>query len=111
MTPQQIAALRPAFSAYLQMFFCCCDYAATFRLLTVYCRGLLSDLKRKTCEPIALEADIAVRTLQEFLKDHVWSFQQTRSIHQQHVAADLPNHTSDDLGTIGIIDETGIVKK
>jgi SRSO17 transposase len=111
MTPAQIAALTPAFTAYLQMFFFCCDYVATFYLLTVYCRGLLSDLKRKTCEPIALEAGIAVRTLQEFLKDHVWSFQQTRSTHQQHVAADLPNHTTDDLGTIGLIDETGIVKK
>jgi SRSO17 transposase len=111
MTPEQIAALTPAFTAYLQMFFCCCDYVATFNLLNVYCRGLLSDLDRKTCEPIALEVGIAVRTLQEFLKDHLWSFQQTRTIHQQHVAADLPNHTTDDLGTIGIIDETGIVKK
>lgn len=111
MTPEQIAALTPAFAAYLQTFFCCCGCAATFNLLIVYCRGLLSDLKRKTCEPMALYAGVAVRTLQEFLKDHVWSFQQMRTLHQQQVAADLPNHSTDDLGTIGIIDETGIAKK
>ncbi len=72
MTPEQIEALGPAFAHYLQQFLFCCGYTQTFELLGVYCRGLLSDLKRKTCEPIAL-AGVAVRTLQEFLKDHVWS--------------------------------------
>ena len=35
--------------------------------LDTYCRGLLSDLPRKSVEPIALAAGTAVRTLQEFL--------------------------------------------
>ena len=80
-------------------------------MLNVYCRGLLSDLKRKNCEPLALYAGVAVRTLQEFLRDHVWSFAQTRDLLQQHVAHHLPRWPTDDLGTLGIIDETGTVKK
>ena len=54
MTPEQIEHLGPAFADYLQQFLFCCGYTQTFDLLDVYCRGLLSDLKRKTCEPIAL---------------------------------------------------------
>src|SRR6266581_218706 len=87
MTPEQITALGPAFADYLQQFLFCCDYTQTFDLLEVYCHGLLSDLDRKTCEPIALEAGVAVRTLQEFLKDHHWSFAQARATLQRHVAA------------------------
>ena len=111
MTPEQIEALTPAFTDYLDQFLFCCGYTQTFDLLGVYCRGLLSDLKRKTCEPLALYAGIAARTLQEFLKDHVWSYAQARDVLQQHVAATLTAQADDDLGTLGLIDETSIVKK
>src|SRR5207249_4350737 len=111
MTPEQIEALGPAFADYLQQFLFCCDYTQTFALLGVYCRGLLSDLPRKSAEPIALAAGVAVRTLQEFLKDHGWSFTQVRALLQQRVAAELSSRPADDLGTIGIIDETGTRKK
>jgi hypothetical protein len=59
----------PAFADYLRQFLFCGGYTQTFDLLGLYCRGLLSDLGRKTCEPLALYAGVAVRTLQEFLKD------------------------------------------
>lgn len=111
MTPEQIEQLGPAFADYLQPFLFCCGYTQTFDLLQVYCRGLLSDLKRKTCEPIALASGIAVRTLQEFLKDHLWSFPQVRDLLQGHVAAALADQPDDDLGTIGLIDETSTKKK
>ena len=111
MTPEQIEELGPAFANYLEQFLFCCDYTQTFDLLQVYCRGLLSDLKRKTCEPIALAGGVAVRTLQEFLKDHHWSFAQARSTLQGHVAATLPTQPDEGLGTIGLVDETGIKKK
>lgn len=111
MTPEQIEALGPAFADYLQPFLFCCGYTQTFDLLGVYCRGLLSDLDRKSCEPLALYASVAVRTLQEFLRDHVWSFEQVRDLLQQHVARELPGRPGDDLGTLGIVDETGTVKK
>src|SRR5437868_2999419 len=111
MTPEQIAALEPALAAYLQQFLFCCDYTQTFDLLEVYCRGLLSDLDRKTCEPIALQAGVAVRTLQEFLKDHLWSFAQARGTLQGQVAITLPDQPDQGLGTIGLVDETATKKK
>jgi SRSO17 transposase len=83
----------------------------TFDLLGIYCRGLLSDLPRKTCEPLALYAGVAVRTVQEFLKDHQWSYSQARDVLRGHVAQQLPDWPADELGTPGIIDETGVVKK
>jgi SRSO17 transposase len=111
MTPEQIEQLGPAFADYLRPFLFCCDYTQTFDLLNVYCRGLLSDLPRKSAEPIALAAGTAVRTLQEFLKDHAWSYRQARTTLQEHVAATLAALPADDLGTVGVIDETGTVKK
>src|SRR5437868_11458046 len=111
MTPEQIAALEPALAAYLQQFLFCCDYTQTFDLLEVYGRGLLSDLDRKTCEPIALAAGVAVRTRQAFLKDHAGSFRQARTTLHEHVAATLPAGAGDALGTVGVVDETGVVKK
>jgi SRSO17 transposase len=110
MTPEQIEALGPAFADYLQQFLFCCDYTQTFDLLGVYCRGLLSDLDRKTCEPIAHAAGAAPRTLQEFLRDHRWSFDQARTTLQRHVAGVLPTVPADDLGTVGLHDDTGTVK-
>src|SRR5262245_48744144 len=111
MTSEQIEALGPAFADYLKQFLFCCGYTQTFHLLGVYCRGLLSDLQRKNCEPLALYASVAVRTLQEFLKDHVWSFEQVRDVLQRHVASELLTLPGDDVGTLGIVDETGVVKK
>src|SRR5262245_38470410 len=110
MTPAQIEELGPAFADYLKQFLYCCDYTQTFALLGVYCRGLLSDLERKTCAPIALAAGVAVRTLQEFLKDHLWSFERVRTLLQEHVARTLPAVAGDDLGTVGLHDVTGTVK-
>jgi SRSO17 transposase len=111
MTTEQIQALGPAFADYLQPFLFCCGYTQTFDLLGVYCRGLLSDLPRKTCEPLALCAGVAVRTVQEFLKDHQWSYAQARDVLQGYVAHELLGQPADDLGTLGIVDETGVRKK
>src|SRR5947209_11505918 len=111
MTPEQIEALGPAFTDYLRQFLFCCAYTQTFDLLNVYCRGLLSDLPRKSAEPIALASGTAVRTLQEFLRDHAWSYRQARTSLQEHVAATLPAVAADELGTGGIVDETGTRKK
>lgn len=110
MTPEQIEELGPAFAEYLRQFLYCCDYTQTFDLLGVYCTGLLSDLDRKSCEPIAKAGGVAVRTLQEFLRDHRWSFAQVRDLLQRHVASLLSSLPDDELGTVGLHDETGTVK-
>jgi SRSO17 transposase len=110
MTAAQILALGPAFAAYLRGFDDCFVQQRTRQHLHTYCRGLLSDLPRKSVEPIALAAGTAVRTLQEFLKDHVWDHHGARDRLQQRLAA-TPTEPADDLGTVGIIDETSRVKK
>ena len=112
MTAEEIEALLPAFTDFLQQFLFCCGYTQSFDLLGVYCRGLLSDLPRKSAEPIALASGVAVRTLQEFLRDHVWSFAQVRDTLQRHVAATVATQPdTEGYGTLGLIDETGTVKK
>jgi SRSO17 transposase len=50
--------------------------------------------------------------LQEFLKDHGWHFDRVRELLQDHVVAFLPKvQDVDDLGTVGIFDESGTPKK
>jgi SRSO17 transposase len=112
MTEHQLRALGPALAGYLDRYLFCCAYTQTFAHLGTYVRGLLSDLERKTCEPIALKAGTPVRTLQEFLKDHDWDPDQVTQRHQQHMAQRLAAYDQpDDLGTVGLIDETSALKK
>ena len=111
MTDQEMRGLRPALNRFLNQFLFCCAYTQTFGHICTYVHGLLSDLPRKTVEPIALLSGTAVRSLQEFLRDHLWSFAQVRDLLQRYVAALLKRVQGDDLGTVGIIDETSVLKK
>jgi SRSO17 transposase len=95
---------------YLEPFLFCCGYSQTFDHLHTYVHGLLSDLPRKSVEPIALRAGTPVRTLQQFLKDHVWDFARCRDEFQGHLADRLATVAGDDLGLVGLIDETSAVK-
>ncbi len=72
MTDEQIAALGPAFAAELRRYRDGFAQDRTARHFDNYCRGLLSDLPRKSVEPIALASGTAVRTLQEFLVAAHW---------------------------------------
>ncbi len=67
MTEEQVRAVGPAFARYLGGFESYFDPRSVDHL-RAYCRWLLSDLPRKSVEPIALAAGTAVRTLQEFLR-------------------------------------------
>jgi hypothetical protein len=71
MTEAELDGLGSALDDFLEPYLFCCGYTQTFGHLHTYCRGLLSDLKRKTAEPIALAAGCAVPTLQEFRS---WKF-------------------------------------
>jgi SRSO17 transposase len=95
---------------FLRPYLFCCGYTQTFAHLHTYCKGLLSDLARKTVEPIALASGCAVRTLQEFLRDHLWQHTGVRQQLQRHLAAYLPTVPADDLGSVGLIDETSALK-
>jgi SRSO17 transposase len=111
MTAEQIAALGPALGAFLAPFQECFVGVPSAAHLQTYCRGLLADLPRKSVEPIALAAGTAVRTLQEFLRDHVWDHADVLGRLRRTVAGLQAMRAADDLGTIGIIDETTVAKK
>src|SRR5271166_5344454 len=87
MTEQEIADLGPAFASYLGRFRACFGQRRIAAHFDTYCRGLLSELPRKSVEPIALESGTAVRTLQEFLVTAQWAHESARAILQQNLAA------------------------
>jgi SRSO17 transposase len=110
MTEQDIAGLGPAFAAYLVRYRGCFLQKRTAAHFDNYCRGLLSELPRKTVEPIALESGTAVRTLQEFLTTARWDHHHMRDLLQRHLADVIAAAPADLLGTVGIIDETSCRK-
>ncbi len=74
--------------------------------LRTYMKGQLSDLPRKSIEPIALAASTPPRTLQKFLSQHAWDEAGMRDRMQRLVARE---HA--DEHAVGVIDDTGHPKK
>jgi SRSO17 transposase len=111
MTPEQLLALGSAFAVYLRIFEDFIAYQPTVGHLHAYCRGLLSALPRKSIEPIALACGTAVRTLQEFMRDHVWDHFGMRDRLQRRLTEQAALSAAEALGTIGVIDETSVAKK
>jgi SRSO17 transposase len=106
MDADQFRRLEAEFNAFLNRFSDCFSRKDTRAHLGVYVRGQLSDLPEKSVEPIALEAGVAPRTLQEFLSQLKWGEDQMRDRLQGVVATEHGGPH-----TIGIIDETSDVKK
>ena len=111
MTDQDIAQLGPAFASFLRRFRPCFLQDRTAAHFDNYCRGLLSDLPRKSVEPIALACGTAVRTLQEFLATAAWDHGHARDLLQRQLADVLADLPADPLGTVGVIDETSCLKQ
>jgi SRSO17 transposase len=111
MTSAQLDALGPALATFLERFEPRFRSTPTFGHLRTYARGLLSDLPRKTAEPIARASGTPVRTLQEFLRDHLWDHDGLGRDVRAHVAQLLPTLPAADLGTVGLLDETSATKK
>jgi SRSO17 transposase len=106
MTADQIRSLQPALAALLKRFRPFFNREATYEHWQRYLLGLMTDLKRKSIEPIALAAGVAVRTLQEFLAFFVWD--------EQRVSNKLQQIVSDEHGcegAIGVIDASGHAKQ
>ena len=81
-----LSRLSPALEAYLAEFRDCA-IAPTRRLIEAYVRGQLGALPRKSVLPMALEAGIPPRTLQELLSLHRWDDDRMRNLLQRRVAA------------------------
>jgi SRSO17 transposase len=106
MDADEIRRLESKLTQFLNEFHDCFDRKDTRAHLGVYVRGQLSDLPEKSVEPIALEADVAPRTLQEFLSQHRWKEDRLRDrLHHLVVTDHLGPHT------VGIFDETSDPKK
>jgi SRSO17 transposase len=106
MDADQIRRLKPELTRYLHEFDDCFARRDTRARLPTYVEGQLSELPGKSCEPMALAAGVAPRTLQEFLAQHRWDEDQMRRRVQKIVMRDHAGPHS-----IGVIDETSVVKK
>src|SRR5262249_50281615 len=84
----------------------CFDRKGTRVYLPVNVEWQVSDLPRKSVEPIALKAGVPVRTLQEFLSQYRWDQDRLRDRLQALVAAEPAS-----FGAIGNIVDTSFVKK
>lgn len=112
MTGEEFAGIGRSFGDYLRSYRSCLGGDAAAGNFGVYCRGLLSDESRKTPEPLALRAGMAVRTLQWFLSSAVWDESAVRSRMRRKLRKAFASASdADALGTVGIVDETSSLKK
>jgi SRSO17 transposase len=105
MSIQDIAKLGKLLGQFLSFFAGCFARIEGRRLLEIYVRGLLSDVQRKNVEAMALDQNVAPRTLQRFLQSIVWDHQRLRDRCQQLIAKEHQHAEA-----IGTIDETGTAK-
>jgi SRSO17 transposase len=110
MTEQEMAGLGGAFAEFLRPYRCCFSSVETARHFDNYCRGLLSDLPRKSVEPIALASGTTVRTMQVFLADRPWDHDEAERMFHRQMAEQVAQQPNDGVGTIGVIDETSCRK-
>jgi SRSO17 transposase len=102
----QIRQLGSKLNRFLKQFDDCFSRKDTRGHLPVFIKGQLSDLPEKSVEPIAIEAGVAPRTLQEFLSLLKWDHDLMRDRLQGIVRAE---HAGPH--TIGMFDETSDPKK
>jgi len=106
MDAETIMRIRRELTAFLHRFDDCFGRVSTRRYLDLYVEGQLSDLPRKSIEPMADAAGEPPRNLQQFLSLFAWDQGRLRDRLQQYVASRHGHPNS-----VGVIDETSFVKK
>jgi SRSO17 transposase len=106
MDADTILAIRPALTEFLHEFDGCLGRQSNRRHLATYVEGQLSDLDRKSVEPIADAAGVPPRTLQEFLSMLKWD---DLAVIEQLQRRVMRRHR--DPNSVGIIDETSYPKQ
>ncbi len=106
MEVQQIKELGRDLKKYLNEFADCFARSEPREHLRTYVQGQLSDLPRKSIEPMALAAGVTPRTLQNFVAQLLWDGPRLRDRVQWMVARDHGQPQA-----IGIVDESGNPKK
>jgi len=102
----ELRSLRTALKEYADEFKDCFKTVPSRRHLLRYLNGQLGPLERKSVEPMALEAGVPPRTLQEFLSIHRWDEEVVGRRLRELVMRD---HA--DPNAIGVVDETSFAKK
>ena len=97
--------LRPALERFVSDFDGCIKTRPSREHLRTYINGQLGNLQRKNLEAIALEAQVPVRTLQEFLSLHRWN----EELVSQRIRERVRRRHGHDRA-IGVIDETSFAK-
>lgn len=105
-TPKVMTEIREGLDVFLSEFDDCFLSKPSRRHLRTYVNGQTSHLSRKSVEPMALEAGVPPRSLQEFLGLHHWDHARMRQRLQQRICA-----RPADGPVIGIVDESGMPKK
>jgi SRSO17 transposase len=103
---ETLRALRPALVRFCGQFRRCIKTRESRRHLRTYMEGQLGPLERKSVEPMALEAGVPPRTLQEFLSLHHWAEEKVRRRLWTLIQRD---HADEDA--IAVVDETSFPKK
>jgi SRSO17 transposase len=111
MTADQFESIGPAFTEFLRPFERFFESPRTVLHFRVYSRGLLSDLPRKTAEPLALHAGTAPRCLQQFLKVCLWDHEGLTDAVGRTLMTAVVALPADPVGTVGLLDETSSVKQ
>ena len=111
MTTDQVRAVAPEFTAFLRAFERFFEDAKTVQHFRNYTRGLLTDLDRKTAEPLAKYAGTAPRSLQQFLKACLWDHEGLTDGVQRTLHAAVVALPPDPVGAVAILDETSALKK
>ena len=106
MDAETILEIKPALTEYLHEFDGCFGRITARQHLDTYVQGQLSDLQRKSIEPMAHASGTPPRTLQEFLSLYRWDELAMRDRLQQRVARCHAHPHS-----VGILDETSFVNK
>jgi len=106
MDADTILRIKPELTRFLHQFDDCFGRVTTRRYLDLYIEGQLSNLPRKSIEPMADAFGEPPRNLQEFLGLFRWEESAVRDRLQQHVAR---RHSHP--GSVGVVDETSFVKK
>ena len=106
MDVQQIKGMGRQLRVFLKKFDDCFGRSEPREHLRTYVQGQLSNLPRKSIEPIALSAGVAPRTLQGFFSYLSWDEPHLRDRLQWIVARDHAGPNA-----IGVIDESGNPKK
>ena len=101
-----LASLRPELDRFVGGFEDCIGTRPSQKHFRRYVAGQLSDLPRKSAEPIALATGVPPRSLQEFLSLHLWDDRALRD----RVIDRIEQRHGDSEG-IALIDETSVPKK